>query len=113
VNRLPIVALALSLSACGGGGGATYLNASSTLVTVDGSTGAPLPGITVTLSSGVNGITPDGVIATGVTNALGFVTFTLPSRSPLCVSATLGTNPLVFESECRPAPFPSAVTLQP
>ncbi len=107
-----LLPLLLALSGCAGTGGSADLNSSSTIVTADGRSGTPLPGVTVTLSRGVNGVEPTGIIATGVTNVLGFVTFGLPSVSPLCVSATLGANPLVFASECRSAPFPSAVTLQ-
>jgi hypothetical protein len=104
----------LALTACGGGGSSTPSapnNPSTTLVTVDFAN-APLAGIKVTLSTGLNNQTPTGVIATAATNALGQVTFSLPATGTLCVSAseTIGSG-TAFAGNCNSQPFPSTFGL--
>jgi len=103
----------LALAACGGGGSSTPSsnNPSTTLVTVDFAN-APLAGIKVTLSTGLNNQTPTGVIATAATNSLGQVTFSLPATGTLCVSAseTIGTG-TAFAGNCSSPPFPSTFGL--
>ncbi|MGD0474780.1 MAG: hypothetical protein ABSB70_16420 [Candidatus Velthaea sp.] len=110
---LGIVLLAFAAAGCGGSSSpATPTNPSSTAVTVSNAAGLPLNGITVTLSTGLNGQTPTGVIATVTTGTNGQVTFSLPSTGLLCVSATvtLGGS-TTFSGSCHSPPFPSTTTI--
>jgi hypothetical protein len=115
IRGLRFLALScIALSGCGGGGGSTPStsnNPATTVVTVDYA-GAPLAGIKVTLSTGLNNQTPTGVIATAATNSSGQVTFALPATGTLCVSATETTNAgPTFAGNCAAAPFPSSYAL--
>jgi hypothetical protein len=104
----------LALPGCGGGSSMpnTPTNPSSTLVTVQNAATAPLPGVTVTLSTGLNGQTPTGVISTGVTGANGQVTFSLPATGTLCISASVASgNSSTFAGNCSSPPFPSTFGL--
>jgi hypothetical protein len=83
-------------------------NPSSTTITVNSSTGAPIAYLSVTLSTGIANHAPTGVISTAKTNALGMVTFTnLPFSGQACVSAINGS---IFASYCA-TPFPATYTL--
>ncbi len=74
--------------------------------------GAPLGGIKVTLSNGLNNQSPTGVIATANTNSSGQATFTLPASGTVCISATETTNAgTSFAGNCVTAPFPAVATL--
>jgi hypothetical protein len=109
-----VLALVGFLTGCGGGSGSssTPTAASGILVTVDYA-GAPLSGVKVTLSNGLNNQTPTGVIQTASTNASGQVTFTsLPSSGTVCISATETTNAgTSFSGNCVTSPFPADDTL--
>jgi hypothetical protein len=68
--------------------------------------------VTVTLSTGLNGQTPTGVISTGVTGANGQVTFSLPATGTLCISASVTSgNSSTFAGNCNSPPFPSTFGL--
>ncbi len=112
-----LAAFALLLAGCGGGSSGSnppvQTNAPSSVITVNSASGAPLPGLVVTLSTGLNNSTPTGVISTQTTNASGQTTFSgLPSTGTLCVSTVRGAAPNVtFAGQCF-FPFPSSYTLQ-
>jgi hypothetical protein len=121
-RRYLVVAAVSILTAAGCGGSGSSItagqsqNAPLTAVTVseaqtfpDGSVvQVPAVGVTVSLSTGVNGTTPTGVRATAVTSTAGVVTFTnLPASGQLCVSVAASS---LFAASCR-EPFPGAVTL--
>ncbi|MFY9737445.1 MAG: hypothetical protein WAK11_00190 [Candidatus Cybelea sp.] len=83
-------------------------NPSSTTITVNSATGAPIAYLSVTLSTGIANHAPSGVISTAKTSALGTVTFTnLPFSGQACVSATEAS---IFASYCA-TPFPATYTL--
>ncbi|MFZ0575397.1 MAG: hypothetical protein WA304_11245 [Candidatus Cybelea sp.] len=83
-------------------------NPSSTTITVNSSTGAPIAYLPVTLSTGIANHAPTGVISTVKTSALGTVTFTnLPFSGQACISATSAS---IFASYCA-TPFPGTYTL--
>jgi hypothetical protein len=110
-----VLLVALLLGGCGGGGSSapsTPVNPSTTVVTIDNAAATPLAGINVTLSTGLNGQTPTGVITTTATNAAGQVTFSLPQTGTLCVSATVTTgNSATFAGTCKSPPFPATIGL--
>ncbi len=71
-----------------------------------------MSGISVTLSTGISGTTPTGVILTETTNSSGQVTFTnLPSSGQLCVSAATGIGASFTFNEYCAQSFPSSYTL--
>jgi len=113
IRHIVLLSLVIGIAGCGGGTASTPNNAGSTVITLTNATGTILPGVTVTLSTGINNKNvPIGVIATQVTEANGQVTFSnLPSTGLLCVSAN---EPLAggfsFAGQCF-APFPAAYTL--
>ncbi|MFY9720563.1 MAG: hypothetical protein WAK16_13070 [Candidatus Cybelea sp.] len=83
-------------------------NPSTTTITVDAGTGAPLANEAVTLSTGIANRAATGVIATQKTNSIGQTTFfMLPLSGQLCVSATSDS---IFGSYCT-TPFPATFTL--
>ncbi len=112
------IALAMAFCGCSGGSGPSTapnqptLNASSSLITVDSVGGAPTSGITVTLSTGLSGTTPTGVITSQTTDVKGQTTFSnLPPTGQLCVSAVTGSgNSLQQTGNCA-QPFPPTFTL--
>ena len=110
--RFAAAFIVLALSACGGSSTPSVPNnPSSTLVTVMAA-GAPLSGVTVTLSKAITNHTPAGVIATAVTNAAGQVTFALPALGTVCVSAVQPvTGGSTFSGECGSQPFPATATI--
>ncbi len=85
----------------------------STIVTVQTASGVAVAGIVVTLSSGLNGTTPTGVITTQTTNTNGQVTFSnLPTNQILCVSAAQGIGSSAqFAGHCA-NPFPATYKLK-
>lgn len=112
----PFAALALvALTACGGSSSTSIPptpNASSTTITVTVA-GVPTAGITVTLSTALNGAKPSGtIIATGATNAQGQAAFNnLPSSGTICDSAEMSSSHgAQFVGACH-RPFPSSDTL--
>ncbi len=114
---LPILMLlaTVALTACGGGSSNNTPeapNASSSTITVTVG-GAPTAGISVTLSTSLNGSMPSGTtIATGTTNGSGQVTFNnLPASGAICDSAERSNNNQAqFVGACH-QPFPSSTTL--
>jgi hypothetical protein len=101
--------VATALTGCGGSNTAVtpQINALSTTVTVT-SGSVPVQGVTVTLSTGISGISPDNPLDTLATDAAGVATFpALPRAGQLCVSATIAG---AFRAKC-PYPFPAAVAL--
>ena len=101
----------LVASGCGGGSTSTTIprtNAQTSTVTVlSGS--IPAAGITVTLSTGISGISPTGVLTSMVTDTSGSVTFpSVPITGQVCASALLGG---LFAGQCR-SPFPPTLTLR-
>jgi hypothetical protein len=104
--------LALGLAGCGGGGGSSAAaNPGSLVVTIEYA-GGTLSGVPVTLSTGLNGQTPTGVITTTSTNSAGQATLSLPSDGTLCVSATETTvGGTSFAGNCLSQPFPTTLTL--
>src|SRR5450755_3272003 len=114
IFRIALLTLVIGMAGCGGGtSSSTQSNPSSALVTLETATGTILPGVTITLSTGIsNTNVPTGVISTQVTNANGQATFSnLPSTGILCVSANepLGKG-FTFVAQCF-VPFPAAYTL--
>jgi len=114
VSLCVVTLSALVLGGCSGGGSSTPStanNPSTTAVTVDFAN-APLAGVKVTLSTGLNNQTPTGVIATASTNAEGQVTFSLPATGTLCISATETiSSGTAFAGNCASQPFPSTFSL--
>ena len=116
MKRLALLAGVLALTNCQGGSTSTtnfVPNASSTAVTVVSSSGTPIVGIAVTLSTGIDSTThpptPTGVLLQQPTNGQGMAFFSgLPATGVLCVSALQNGT---FVSQCH-APFPSSVTLK-
>ena len=111
-SSLLVLAACVTLVSCGGGSSSSTPgapNSTSTTVTVLAPSGNPVSQIPVTLSTGVAGTTPTGVISIKNTSGNGAVTFSsLPSQGQLCVSTTNGVSSV---NHCQ-QPFPSTVTLQ-
>lgn len=109
-------ALLLALAACNGSSSSTpsdLPNASTTVVTVTTSTGGPLGGLTVTLSTNIVQGEPTGVISSQRTDSGGTVTFNnLPSQGQLCVfsATTVGGN--IYKGTHCAHPFPARYTLK-
>ncbi len=106
---LAALAAAALLTGCGGSSTSvvSHVNAGASTVTVTNS-GAAVQSLTVTLSTGISGVSPSGTLTSAVTSQAGTVTFpALPAAGQLCVSATLGGQ---FLWRC-PYPFPANVTL--
>lgn len=107
--------LLVGLAACGGSSSSVTPqtpNASTSTITVTVA-GVPTSGITVTLSTQLNGSKPAGkTIATGATDAQGQATFNnLPAFGTICDSAEIvhGSS-AQFVGACH-QPFPSTDTL--
>jgi hypothetical protein len=115
IFRIALLTLVIGIAGCGGGtsSSSTPNNPSATLITLETATGTILPGVTITLSTGIsNTNVPTGVISTQVTNSNGQATFSsLPLTGVLCVSANepLGAG-FTFVAQCF-EPFPAAYTL--
>jgi hypothetical protein len=119
--RLAAVAVAAQLLvACGGSSNVISTppssNASKTTVTVfttqmissDDVIQIPLAGGTVVLSQSIIGTNPQNIVAQGITDQNGQVSFNqLPANGQLCVSVE---HAATFVSKCR-HPFPATVTL--
>jgi hypothetical protein len=110
-RSLVTIGLLCAVTACNNNGSAvipTPPNATTTIITVDAASGAPIPGILVTLSTGISGHAPTGVISKQKTNTTGQVTFfNLPLSGQVCVSAVANS---ILAYYCT-TPFPGTYTL--
>jgi len=110
------LALSLALAACSSSSSSTPStggpNASSAVITVTTSSGSPLSGITVTLSTGITDGQPTGVINSQRSDSSGIVTFyNLPSSGQLCVSAETIAGGRFYRTNHCASPFPARYTL--
>jgi type IV pilus biogenesis protein CpaD/CtpE len=116
LHHLILVAAALAATACSSSSSSTpntSPNASSTTVTLTTSKGAPVAQILVTLSTGVSGGGPTGVIASDFTNSAGQVVFSnLPSTGQLCVYASTTVGGTLYKTQHCTSPFPARYTLK-
>jgi hypothetical protein len=91
----------------------TTPNASSTTVTLTTAKGAALASILVTLSTGISGGGPTGVITSDPTDSVGQVVFSnLPSTGQLCVFAATTVGGTVYRTQHCASPFPARYTLK-
>ncbi len=108
---------ALALSACGGSSSSTtppLNNPNSTVVFVTVG-GAPGVGLTVTLSTALNGTTPpaNSILQTATTDATGTAIFNLlPATGKLCASVVQSAPGYATSlGKCHSQPFPASLTL--
>lgn len=109
-------AACLAAAACSGSSNSTpntAPNASSTTVTLTTAKGAPISQLLVTLSTGISGGGPTGVIASDPTNSAGQVVFSnLPGAGQLCVFAATTVGGVVYKTQHCASPFPARYTLK-
>jgi hypothetical protein len=110
------VALVFALAACNSSSSSVPSNApnaSSTVITLESSTGGPLTGLTVTLSTGIDKGEPSGVISSQRTNSAGQATFVnLPSAGQLCVYSSTSAGGKIYRTNHCAHPFPASYTLK-
>jgi ABC-type Fe3+-hydroxamate transport system substrate-binding protein len=112
--RIALVVVLVALAGCGSNSNSTpsTTNASSSVITLETATGAPVANTVVSLSTDIANNAPVNVQQTATTNASGQATFyNIPANGVYCVSATVGSaNNSTFEGVCL-APFPATYTL--
>jgi hypothetical protein len=115
-RSLGAIALLCALAACNSSSGSsanTLPNASTTLITLTTSTGAPLSGLTVVLSTGITKGEPSGMISSARTDSAGQATFmNLPSVGQLCVSSSTTVGGHLYRTNHCAYPFPAHYTLK-